>query len=247
MKDPVFLKNLIRQDHGYRFLKQVRGTPSYWQTVFLDLVAMVRQLGIPTWFLTLSAADLRWPEVIFSIARQYGQSFTDDDIEKMSWEEKCTWIRNNPVTCARHFDHRLNVFLKKVIFGPGEPIGKITDHMYRIEFQARGSPHAHILLWVADAPFLDNNTDIEVTDFIDRYVSGRIPRDGALQKLVVGLQSHAHSKVCRRHGRCRFSFPKPPSIKTVIAREPTTPKDKTGHQGEEHEQFESSQEFYSIC
>ena len=34
---------------------------------------MIQTLGIPTWFLTLSAADMKWPEVIQVIARQYGQ------------------------------------------------------------------------------------------------------------------------------------------------------------------------------
>ena len=28
----------------------------------MKLLAMVKQLGIPTWFMTLSCADLRWPE-----------------------------------------------------------------------------------------------------------------------------------------------------------------------------------------
>ena len=34
---------------------------------------MLRMLGIPTWFLTLSAADLHWPEMIQAIAVQFGK------------------------------------------------------------------------------------------------------------------------------------------------------------------------------
>ena len=47
---------------------------------------MLRQLGTPTWFLTLSAADIQWPEMIQSIGRQYGRIFSDEEVLAMSWE-----------------------------------------------------------------------------------------------------------------------------------------------------------------
>ena len=34
---------------------------------------MLRMLGIPTWFLTLSAVDLHWPEMIQAVAVQFGE------------------------------------------------------------------------------------------------------------------------------------------------------------------------------
>ena len=46
------------------------------------------------------------------------------------------------------------------------PIGKIIDYYYRVEFQQRGSPHIHSLLWVQDAPVIDKNTDAEVVEFV---------------------------------------------------------------------------------
>ncbi|TNN62775.1 putative ubiquitin thioesterase L96 [Liparis tanakae] len=46
---------MIRTDTAFRFLKNVRGSPAYWKTTLLDLLAMVRQLGTPTWFLTISS------------------------------------------------------------------------------------------------------------------------------------------------------------------------------------------------
>ena len=33
-------------------------------------------LGIPTWFLTLSAADLHWPEMIQAVAVQFGRKLS---------------------------------------------------------------------------------------------------------------------------------------------------------------------------
>ena len=68
-----------------------------------DVLGMIRQLVIPTWFFTLSAADMQWPDVIQAIARQYDTIPTDDDVKAMSFEEKSKWLRQNPVTAARHF------------------------------------------------------------------------------------------------------------------------------------------------
>ena len=83
LKDPTRLSELIQRDKAYKLLKQVRGTPAYWQKVHYDVLAMIRQLGIPTWFLTLSAAEMKWPEVIQIIARQYGEILSDEAVTNM--------------------------------------------------------------------------------------------------------------------------------------------------------------------
>lgn len=62
------LQNLISQDQAYLFLRQTPGSPPHWQKFLNEVVAMVKQLGIPTWFMTLSCADLRWPELFQIIA-----------------------------------------------------------------------------------------------------------------------------------------------------------------------------------
>lgn len=213
---------MLRTDTAFKYMKNIRGSPAYWNTVLLDLLAMVRQLGIPTWFLTLSAADMQWPEVIKSIAHQYGESLTDDDIKKMPWDEKCKWLKSNPVTAARQFKHRLDTFFKEFIGGKAHPIGELVDYMIRIEFQARGSPHAHTILWIKDAPKLDVNSDEEIVNFINQHQTCAIPQDedAELRQLVLSLQKHVHSATCRKTGSCRFHFPKYPSSETLIARKP---------------------------
>lgn len=44
------LQGILKSDEGYKFLKPIRGTPPFWQSTQKDLFAMIRQLGIPTWF-----------------------------------------------------------------------------------------------------------------------------------------------------------------------------------------------------
>ena len=68
------LQNLISQDQAYLFLRQIPGSPPYWQKFMYEVVAMVKQLGIPTWFMTLSCADLRWPELFQMISRTNGEN-----------------------------------------------------------------------------------------------------------------------------------------------------------------------------
>ena len=61
LKDNEYRKQLIQTDKGYQFLQTVRGSPAYCKKILYDLLGMIKQLGPFTWFLTLSAADLRWP------------------------------------------------------------------------------------------------------------------------------------------------------------------------------------------
>ena len=226
LKDPDKLNQLVQKDYGYRLLKEVRGTPAYWQKVHYEVLAMIRQLGIPTWFLTLSAADMKWPEVIQIIARQYGTILTEAQVANLTWEDKCTWLRRNPVTAARHFQYRLDLFWSEFLKSKANPIGKVTDYMIRIEFQARGSPHAHTILWIENAPKFGTDPVEEVTAFIDRYQTCDNPSDDTELHELVQLQSHVHSSSCIRKGSCRFGIPKLPSPMTLISSEPEEDNDR---------------------
>ena len=91
--------------------------------------------------------------------------------------------------------------------------------MIRVEFQARCSPHAHTILWITNAPKLDVDPDDDVTAFITTYQTCAVPDEACdLRDLVLSFQQHVHSATCWRHGKCRFSFPHPPSSQTLIAK-----------------------------
>ena len=111
-RDQTVLSQFVRKDKAYSFMKNIRGSPPYYQRTFYDLLAMIRQLGTPTWFFTLSAADLKWPDVIQTIAKQYGVHYTDDEVAALSFVDKSNWLKRNPVTAARHFHYRLAAFFK---------------------------------------------------------------------------------------------------------------------------------------
>ncbi|XP_063411592.1 uncharacterized protein LOC134694510 [Mytilus trossulus] len=223
------LKQLFKSDEGIKFLKPVRGTPPFWQKTQKDVLAMIRQIGIPAFFCSFSSADLRWSEIVESIMMQQGIAV---NAKELSWDEKCKILRSNPVTAARMFDHRFHLFLKTVIMSDAHPIGKVKDYFYRVEFQQRGSPHTHCLFWIEDAPKFEVDEDQQVIDFVDKYITCSMPspdEDPELHKIVNAVQQHSknHSKSCKKKGtNCRFNFPRPPSVHSFISR-PVTEKDLT--------------------
>ena len=52
-RDTTMMNQFVRSDEVFRFMKNICGSPPYYQCTFFDLLAMIRQLGTPTWFLTL--------------------------------------------------------------------------------------------------------------------------------------------------------------------------------------------------
>ena len=218
------VNQMIWKDIAYKFMKNTRGTPAYWSVQLYDTLAMLRTFGTPTWFISLSPAEFLWPEFMQAVGRKIGKKWTEEDVAKMEWITKAEHFRKNPVPVDQMFENRIDSFFRYFLLSKAQPLGEISEYVQKIEFQVRGSPHAHCLLWVKDAPKVDENSDEEVCAFVDRFINGKIPSDipdnEDVRSLVMKLQTHSHSPCCRPHTRakCRFHFPRPPSTKTIIAR-----------------------------
>lgn len=107
-------------------------------------------------------------------------------------------IKSDPVICARYFDNRIQFFLNSVLKSHSQPIGKIADYFGRIEFQQRGSPHIHLLIWIKDAPVYSPSHLSDVISFIDKYVTCK--KDITIPSLFI-YQTHRHAKTCRKKGK----------------------------------------------
>ena len=219
LKDPVMLNDIVFKDIGFKFLNTVRGSPPYFQAVAKDLFAMIRQLGPATFFTSFSAAETRWKHLLKILGKIVdGVDYNDEIVENLTWAEKCRLIQSDPATCARHFDRQVQL-LFKFLKDDVEPLGPLVDYFYRVEFQQRGSPHIHCLLWIKDSPKIEGDAE-DVIEFIDKYISCSKPTmeyDEEMSALVAN-QMHRHSHTCRkgRKFQCRFGFPKPPMANTVI-------------------------------
>ncbi|XP_061173536.1 uncharacterized protein LOC133182702 [Saccostrea echinata] len=212
------LDKITRLDEGYYIFRTLRNSPPYLEAKKKELFAMIRQLGLPTWFSSLSAADTRWPELLKTLAQlNLKKSLTDEEIDKMTWAEKTDLVQKDPVTCVRFFDHRVHVFINTVLKSEHHPVGELIDFFYRVEFQHRGSPHIHMLMWIKDAPKFKEDPVTHIAKFIDKYVSCSANCDDEIAPLIE-LQIHKHSRTCRKKGKdiCRFGFPQPPMDSTLI-------------------------------
>jgi len=210
-------EKLIHLDEGFRVFRNLRGSPPYFERCKKDLFAMIRQLGKPTWFCSFSAAETRWTHLLQMLGRLVDKkTYTDNEIQGMTWQKKSDLIKSDPVTCARNFEHMVQLFLRDILKSALKPIGEIVDFFYRVEFQQRGSPHIHSLFWVKDAPQYGKNSNDDIVKFVDRYVACKA--DSEKVGDLVNLQRHQHSKTCKKQGHkiCRFNFPLPPMPRTMI-------------------------------
>ena len=98
------------------------------------------------------------------------------------------------------------------------PLGKIKDWFYRVEYQQRGSPHIHMLIWLENAPVFGVDKDEEVIAFIDQIIICSKPNNDPKLLELVNRQTHRHSHTCRKKSKnvCRFNYPQPPMRSTQI-------------------------------
>lgn len=188
---------------------------------------MIRQLGLPTWFMSLSSADTRWLDLLKMLAYLDGKdSCKDQQIENMTWEQKIKLIQKDPVTCSRYFDNRVHEFINLVLKSPHMPLGEFLDYFYRVEFQQRGSPHIHMVVWVKNGPQFNLQTDDEITAYVDKYLTCSA-YDSQIENLIQ-LPIHKHSRTCRKKQdkTCRFGYPLPPLQQTLILHPLEIDKDK---------------------
>ena len=93
---------------------------------------MIHQLKMPTLFISQSAVETKWPELLGALGQTVdNKTYTDTEIAEMDFETKSRLIRGDFATLVRYLDHHFNVFLKDVIFSKCKPIGKITDYFWR--------------------------------------------------------------------------------------------------------------------
>ena len=170
--------------------------------------------------MTLSCANLRWPDLPSIISKLNGSEKSDEELNKMGYEERCNLLNSNPVLLLRHFQYRVETFFKEIIVNG--PFGKVEYYAICVEFQVRGSPHIHSFLWVNGAPKLSPSTKEECICFIDQIVKANMPdpeKDSGLYKLVRTYQVHSHSHSCRKYKNveCRYNFGKCFTDRTVIS------------------------------
>ena len=124
--NPSSFNNIVRLDEGFRILRTIRGSPAYWEHAKKDVFSLIKQLGLPTWFCSFSAAETRWLSLLRVLAKLLeNREYTDIELKSLSWSHKCKLIKSDPVTCSRYFNHRVQSFIANVLKSNAAPLGKI--------------------------------------------------------------------------------------------------------------------------
>lgn len=161
-------------------------SPRYLHEYTQDAFAYVRTYGRPDLFITFTC-NPSWPEIVDELLP--GQSAID---------------RHDIV--ARVF--RLKVKKLITVINKGKIFGEVLCFMYSIEWQKRGLPHLHILVWLKQH---------FRSDQIDKIISAEIPdpnNDKSLYDIIVKNMIHGPCGPenpqcpCMKGGKCTKKYPR---------------------------------------
>ena len=202
------------QSKMFSLMSKLRGSKEYFAKLGLEIKRMIRALGPPTLFVTCSTAEW-YSDSFIAYLRQINS--TVPNIHTMTPAELCVM---DPVNVSIHFHKKWKAIFSKLIKSRSTPLfGEVSDHFWRIEYQARGAPHVHLVLWIKDAPVIGMNAPDEVKAYINSIITCSKPdpeSSPTLSSLVTKFQTHTCNKYCQKtykHGgkfyrKCRFGFPR---------------------------------------
>jgi hypothetical protein len=157
------IQDLLYRNEAFQIFRTVRSSPAYWSARKRDVFAMNRQIGPPTFFLTYSPGEIKWPELIrllLQLNKQEGEDSYDDLSDEMILnlpkDRLYALVASDPVTTTRYLDNRM-AQLRNFVYSPYGPFrdNKVEDYVWRLDFQERGSLHLHMCVWLEGAPKYD--------------------------------------------------------------------------------------------
>ena len=154
-------ENLARYNRSFEVFKSLRGTSPYYEQAKKNLMAILRQRGCPSLFFTLSCAEYKWDHLIKEIIQVNEKRMVDiEEVKKLSSAERNKILIENPVISTLHFNKRAEKIFR--YFKTDEAFAPyfMVDYFYRVEFQARGAPHLHSLIYLEEE-IIDQETGLK--------------------------------------------------------------------------------------
>nr|XP_028962184.1 uncharacterized protein LOC114826273 [Malus domestica] len=178
------------------------GSARYMINNYQDAMAICRQFGNPDLFITFTC-NAKWPEIIEDLRDKPGCKAED-----------------RPDLISRIFKAKLDHMIKYL--KSGKPFGDVESVLYTVEFQKRGLPHCHILLWVKKHYKCHSPYDV------DSIISAEIPDqrcdkagyDAVSQYMIHGPCGAANKfSPCMKENKCSKKFPKSFTSETTFSDE----------------------------
>ncbi|GFQ85636.1 ATP-dependent DNA helicase [Trichonephila clavata] len=151
-----------------------------------DAMIYVRHFGRPDLFITFTCKP-KWPEIV-DLLNEGQKSHDRHDIIARVFRVKVK--------------HMMKLLTKGCIFG------NVRCHMYTVEWQKRGLPHVHILLWLEDKIRPESIDEVICAELPDSNV------DPALYEIIRTTMIHGpcghinKSSTCMLNGKCTKKYPR---------------------------------------
>jgi hypothetical protein len=189
----IHLRDAIANDGNANNLGQLvilpstfTGSPRHMHEYTQDAMTYVRNYGRPDLFITFTC-NPKWQEI--QVELLVGQTHSDrHDLLARVFRQKLIKL--------------MHIINKSHVFGP------TRCWMYSIEWQKRGLPHAHILIWLKGKM---------KSDQIDNVISAELPdpkRDPRLFEIIVKNMVHGPcgsvnpNSPCMKDGKCTKRYPR---------------------------------------
>ena len=110
-------------------------------------------------------------------------------------------VTEDPISVSRKFSQKFRDFFTTVLL-LGQVFGGVSHYFWKKEYQARGAPHYHVLLWIKDAQIIKDDSDNgKVLEWIQIKITCWIPDEKTspeLHRLVTKFQMYRCSNYCKR-------------------------------------------------
>ena len=170
------------------------GSDTYWHQLQNKAFLLTVSLGPPTFFMTITMNPY-WPELIAIDPDNY---------------------LSNSSLLMRVFRQRKLAMLDYL--RTTSILGKIKGLIWRDEYQQRGLPHSHLLIW--------SDFDTDSIPEIDKVINCQLPRNpyyedseenNMIRTMISRFETHSHSDRCLDTQRnCTFGYPKQPREHTEL-------------------------------
>ncbi|KAJ1687074.1 hypothetical protein LUZ63_018464 [Rhynchospora breviuscula] len=200
VRDAVVNNDMFGRTVGKRIVLPAShvGRPRYMYQNYQDAIAVCRHLGSPHLFITFTC-NPAWPEITRNLLPR-----------------QCA--NDRPDLVCRVFKMKLAEMVRDI--RDSEFFGPVSGLIYSVEFQKRGLPHVHIIVWLRDRTSLSTPTSV------DRFISAELPSpvfdpqgySVVSQFMVHGPCGSARpNSPCMHDGKCTKRFPKPYRQSTVLS------------------------------